>query len=530
MKKLISLMTCLVLAGMATAKPAYRGPIVQIAEDGTEKTVYLHGDEHFSYMTDENGVWLDERTLQPMTAAQKEFRMGLKNKARRAPQATEETKAGDKPNLAPHGLVILVNFQDAAFKTPVDTIDSMLNGANFTRSYTYRSGSKTTKIRSSGSARKYFQDQSYGQYNPVFDVVGPVTVSHDYAYYGEEETDKDGNVISHDKRPREMIKEACLLANEAGVDFTLYDNDNDSKVDFVYVIYAGYGQADGGGANTVWPHQWSMDGQGVRCDGKNISRYACGCELNNMSKVYDGIGTFCHEFSHVLGLPDLYETNNPSQNLHTLGAWSIMDYGPYNNDGNTPPAYSAYERFYMGWLTPRLLVEPEKVTLNNINNGTGESLIITEYNQMPSSGWNPVPKVFYMLETRKKEGWDEFLPGAGMLITKISYNSDRWKYNQVNNDADNMGVDILEAKTNTGAKAASTDAYPAGATEWTGLEGHEVTEIKRNMLGVVTFQYRAEPQAIEVIEDGKAAQKVLRDGKVIILRGGATYDLNGRQL
>lgn len=531
MKKFISLMSCLVLAGMATAKPAYRGPIIQIAEDGTEKTVYLHGDEHFSYMTDENGVWLDERTLLPMTAQQKAFRMSQRTKARRAPQATEATKAGGKPNLAPHGLVILVNFQDAAFKTPIDTIDSMLNGANFTRSYTYRSGSKTTKIRCSGSARKYFQDQSYGQYNPVFDVVGPVTVSHDYAYYGEEITDKYGNIITHDRDPCAMIKEACLMADEAGVDFTLYDNDGDNKVDFLYVIYAGFGQADGGGVNTVWPHQWSMDEQGVRCDGKNISLYACGCELNNISKVYDGIGTFCHEFSHVLGLPDFYVTNVMDNPFHPLGAWSIMDYGPYNNDGNTPPAYSAYERFYMGWLTPRLLAEPEDVTLRNINEGNGTSLLISKYDQLPEVGWNPTPSEFYILETRTKDGWDEYLPGAGMLITKIMYDPYKWQYNTVNNDVDNMGVDIIEAWKNTSSKASKFDAYPAGAKKWTGLEGHEVTDITKDPMGVVQFLYRGgTPQGIDAIEDGKAAQKKLRDGQVIILRGGVEYDLNGRQL
>ena len=117
----------------------------------------------------------------------------------------------------------------------------------------------------------------------------------------------------------------------------------------------------------------------------------------------------------------------------------------HNNDGNTPPAYSAYERFYMGWLTPRLLVDQEKVTLHNINEGEGESLLISENNQLPSSGWNPLPRIFYTLETRVKKGWDEFLPGEGMLITRISYNQTKWQGNSVNNDPNNMGVDILEA-------------------------------------------------------------------------------------
>lgn len=535
MKKFISLMSCLVLAGTVMAKPAYRGPIVQIAEDGTEKTVYLHGDESFSYMTDEAGEWLDETTLQPMTASQKQFRMAEQVKARRAPKTTEATKAGGKPNLAPHGLVILVNFQDQEFVTPADTIDSLLTGYNFSRKYSYKkkSGSQTitVNVKSKGSARQYFYDQSYGSYNPTFDVIGPVTINHDFAYYGEPVKDAQGNITEHDKNPREMIREACLKADEAGVDFSQYDNDGDGYVDFVYVIYAGYGEADGGGVNTVWPHQWSLAPLAVKIDGKTLGRYACGCEMNNISKVFDGIGTFCHEFSHVLGLPDLYVTVNMDNPPHTLGSWSIMDYGPYNNDGNTPPAYSAYERFYMGWLTPRLLVDQEKVTLHNINNGTGESLLISEEDQMPSVGWNPTPKVFYMLEARVQKGWDEFLAGEGMLITKIQYDSKKWQQNTVNNDPDNMGVDILEAKANYSKTAAASDAFPAGATQWTALEGHEVMNISRNMrTGAVIFYYRGDPQGIEDIEDGKAAQKILRDGKVVIIRGGVEYDLNGQQL
>ncbi len=536
MKKIISLMSCLVLAGMVMAKPAYRGPIVQVAEDGTEKTVYLHGDEHFSYMTDEAGEWLDETTLKPMTATQKQFRMAKREAARRAPQATEATKAGGKPNLAPHGLVILVNFQNKEFSTDIATMDSMLTGENFSRNYSYKkkTGSETVtiKIKSKGSARKYFFDQSYGQYNPTFDVIGPVTVSQNYSYYGEPVKDAQGNITAHDKNPRELIKEACQLADASGVDFKQYDNDNDGYVDFVYVIYAGNGEADGGGVNTIWPHQWTLAPLSVKVDGKTLGRYACGCELNNVSKVYDGIGTFCHEFSHVLGLPDFYVTDDQTNPPHTLCDWDIMDYGPYNNDGNTPPAYSAYERFYMGWLTPRLLVEQEKVTLPNINNGEGESLIITESNQMPSSGWNPMPKVFYMLETRVQDGWDEFLPGEGLLITKVSYNQNKWQQNKVNNDASNMGVDILEGKTNTSKKGLASDVYPAGGTEWKALEDHEVTEIKRTMrTGSIVFFYRGNPEGIEDIEDGsKAAQKILRDGKVVIIRGGKEYDLNGKQL
>ena len=537
MRKILHIVVLCALASVVTAKPAYRGPVVRTAIDGTEKTVYMHGDELSHFVTDEAGQWLDEKTLLPLSEQAKVARMKqqTETRVRRAKQQTEQT-AATSPNLAPRGLVILVNFQDVKFATPRDTIDSLLNAAHFSRKYSYKAqnpktGRMTTyKVSAEGSARRYFQDQSYGQYNPIFDVVGPVTISREMAYYGE--NDSYGN----DKHPGEMVKEACQKADALGVNFALYSNINQYQVDFVYVIYAGYGEADGGGDSTVWPHQHmlSYTGNSVTLDGKRVNRYACGCEMNHISNVYDGIGTFCHEFGHVIGLPDFYETNNPSQNIHTLGSWDIMDYGPYNNDGNTPPSYSAYERFFMGWLTPRILKEPEYVTLAPINEGNGESLMIVNGDSHNLVNNNPNPTTFYLLEARKQTGWDLKIPGPGMLITKIQYNASNWTYNSVNNDADNMGVDILEAKANTGSKALATDAYPAGATQWTAFSGHEVTDIVKNSNGSISFSYRGaekpNPEAVEEVESEVKAVKRLRDGKIVIVRDGKEYDILGRLL
>ena len=537
MKKLVSLFICLAFAATAMAKPAYRGPITRTLEDGTEKVVYLHGDEHFHYMTDEAGEWLDETTLTPLSAEAKAAKVESGKKiakilcARRAKEGV-----GDKPNPASHGIVILAEFQDAQFtKMPKDTADSMLNAVHFTRKYQYRTKEngviKIVKVHSEGSVRKYFQDQSYGQYNPHFDVIGPVTLSQNTEYYGAPVKDSQGEVTNHDVRPREMVIEACEKAKAAGADFSQYDNNNDGLVDFVYVIYAGYGEADGGGENTIWPHQWDVSVKGKYIDGKKLGRYACGCELDYQIKVYDGIGTFCHEFSHVLGLPDFYITDYKSDH-HTLSDWDVMDYGPYNNHGNTPAAYSAYERFYMGWLTPRLLDEPENVTLNPINKGNGSSLVITENNVLPTPSWQPIPNRFYLLETRELSGWDEYLPGAGMLITEVQYDYNKWRSNTVNNDASAMGVNILEATPNIGTFGNATDAYPAGATEWTALADHELTNISLDeSTGAVRFLYRGGwAEGIEDIEAEGSVRKVLRDGKIVIIRNGVTYDLNGQTL
>lgn len=522
----------LLLIGLSVqAVPAYRGGVVRTAPDGTQKTVYLHGNERFHYLTDEAGQWLDETSLEPLSAAAKAAR--LEHSAlRKSPQQKEDL--GNGPYPAPRGLIILANYQDVRFQTPTDTVDSMLNATHFARHYSYRHTPKDGHSRfyiidSEGSARQYFHDQSFGVYNPIFDVVGPVQVSKEMTYYGE--NDSKGN----DKRAAELIKEACEQADKAGVDFTRYDHDNDGNVDFVFVIYAGYGEADHGGENTIWPHQFNLAYTNQRCkvDGKNIGRYACSCELNHASRTYSGIGTFVHEFSHVLGIPDLYETNDESLDIHTLGSWDIMDYGPYNNDGNTPPAYSSYERFFMGWVTPRILKEPEYVSLELLNK-TGQALLLTGNDTHNLVGWNPEPRVFYMLEARERKGWDIGIAGGGLMITKIQYDENKWKYNTVNNDPDVQGVDIIEATPDTTPGTSYTDLYPAGATEWKGLRGHEITEIERDkQSGVVTFSFRGAPkpvEPIEIIESKARAIKILRDGQIIILRDDKSFDLHGRPM
>lgn len=535
MKKILSIVMLCAVAVSASAMPARRGGVIRTAEDGTEKIVFLHGDAFSHYMTDAEGNWLNEKSLQPMSEAEKSAALQAQREKRRVRRIQQKKLIGNEPNIAPRGLLIMVNFKDKEFTIPRDTVDSMLNGVHFTRKYeldyTYyddygRSAHIQESVTSEGSARQYFQDQSFGQYNPQFDVVGPYTLSQNYAYYGRND---DANVGY-------MIKEACELADADGADFTLYDNNHDGKVDFVYVLYAGEGEADGGEANTVWPHNYSLEYYWtISCtvDGKEIANYACSNEWQHYGQVYNGIGTFCHEFSHVLGLPDLYETNSEYlwQGVHTLLDWDILDYGPYNNDGNTPPAYSAYERFYMGWITPRVLKDPENVTLHLLNE-TGEALLMCDGDSHNLVGYNPNPETFYLLEARTRTGWDAYLPGRGMLITKITYDASDWEYNRVNNDKNNMGVDLIEARKNTGSTSSQYDAFPAGAKNYYGFEGHDIEQVARLSDGTITFLYNGGwPEGIEDVQGNDVqCTKVLRGGKVIIIREGNTYDILGNRL
>ena len=491
MKKIGLIVLLSAIVGSVWAVPARRGGLVVTQPDGSELTVYQHGDEHFHWLTNTQGEWLSldadgyYRVTEALSAEQIE--------AKRMAAPKRVTMAAYPLNIAPRGLVILVNFTDVAFETSKAELDSMLIGKNYTRNYTYTYRGKKYNVTSQGSARQYFEDASFGQYNPQLDVVGPVTVNKASTYYG------GNNSAGNDKYPEVMIKEACELVNDS-VDYSLYDNDNDGYVDFVYVIYAGYGEADGGGDNTIWPHAWhlySAAGRKCEVDGKIIDLYACGNEMDNYTKHHTGIGTFCHEFSHVLGLPDLYETTGYGDHK-TMGEWSILDYGPYNNDGNTPPAYSAYERFFMGWLTPRLIIEPENITLAELNDSQ-EALLISSSDQHNLIGNDPDPTTFYLLENRQQTGWDEYLPGHGLMLTKIQYNYKKWFDNTVNNTAKSMGVDLIEAdgkapnyddaRPSNGYMGKAKDLFPAGATAYTLITDHAIEEITEEN-GVIAFKYK----------------------------------------
>ena len=493
-KKTILTVTCCITAAFMFAKPAKRGPITVTQADGTETVIYQHGDEHFHWTTNVQGEWIEQdkdgrwQTVPALTEEQIAVRRAESrytksaSKRRRKPAATS---TASPTNIAEHGLVILVNFTDKQFTATHAEMDSMYNGQNYTRDYSYSDNYETYDIHAEGSARQYFKDASFGQYVPKFDVVGPVTVSKNVSYYGK------NDYYDNDQRPWEMVYEACQLVDKEyeDIDFSIYDNDGDGVMDYVYVVYAGYGEADGGGANTIWPHSYWLTKQGYNLviDGVTIDTYACSNEISYTSGQHDGIGTFCHEFSHVLGLPDFYATNNASH--RTLGDWDIMDYGPYNNDGNNPPTYSGYERFFFGWATPRILTDPAVVIVHDLFS-TNEVALVSETDAHNLVGNDPDPNQFYLIENRQQDNiWDKHLAGHGMMLTKVNYSYSKWSGNTPNNTANSLGVDIIEARRNTSSSInRATDLYPAGATSTTAIPDHPIYDIQEQN-GVISFNF-----------------------------------------
>ena len=518
MKKIICILFVCAVAVSATAVPARRDGKVRTAEDGTEKIVFLNGDETFHYLTDEEGNWLDETTLMPMSEEVKGERLKVRGERMKAKENRRRAKAqtGSDRLLAPRGAVILVSYKDEAFQqTNEDMTDWAMGEA-----YTYNGAT--------GSIHQYFYDQSWGQYDMQIDVYGPVTVSKNASYYGS--NDYWGN----DQHPDELVKEACKLAHDqCGADFSQYDSNNDGEVDWVVILYAGKGEADGGAENTIWPHQYDLSytGMSFMLDGKWVNHYCCLNEIDGQSNDRCGIGTFCHEFSHVMGLPDFYATTEGATH-RTLGSWDIMDYGPYNNGGNTPPNYSAYERWFMGWIEPTLIHQACRIELPALQD-TKAACLITANGTSISNILKPSPSTFYLIENRQQAGWDKYLAGSGMMVTKIQWNENKWITNSVNNTSTSMGVDIIEAKKNTSRYYdRNTDLYPKGATEFTDVAKFQVTNIVMSNK-IIVFDVngggdpiRLDVESIQTSDD--SCQKVLKDGKLYIMHKGTMYDVMGR--
>ena len=353
------------------------------------------------------------------------------------------------------------------------------------------------------SLEKYFAENSFGHYTPTFDIIGPVTLSGNRSTYGA--NDEDGDDIAAE----EMVAQACNLAENLA-DFTQYDQDGDGRLDAVVIIYAGEGERmDNNMPNAVWEFTddlettYALDYY-VDLDGKRVAACCAVPELQSKTKR-DGIGTLIHEFAHILGLPNFGTTDGGTQK--TLGDWDVMDHGCYNNEANTPAGFSAYECFYLGWVEPILLSEPMNVRLRDFRT-TGDCAIITASGQSNLSGISPDPREFYILENRQQTGWDEYLPGHGLMLTKIDFVKNKWESDEVNNVENHPCVDLIEAdgkapkykadNLTNGYFGKPGDLYPTGATSKNMFSNKMGFASVKEQGGIITFDFNGGVDRCEV--------------------------------
>jgi len=420
-KAFLSILIMLSFSGWISlrADVAVPHPVTMRQPDGSTVVLRIHGDEFGSWYTSEDGrtaYRLDsDGWWRPAGAPGPNRTMiaGM-NAARQARDAALAQVRDSGIGMGEkHFLVILVDWSDQQFCSGA--------GEYFTRALNENGFSD---YGSFGSARDYFMDASYGQFRPVFDVYGPITLTRRHDEWPSDDS------AHHYQMARTMIKEAADLL-DGEVDFSIYDTDADGRVDSIYMLYAGYAQSNGGGPDTIWPHSSSLGG-GVVHDGVQLRSYACSAELrSNSGTERNGIGTFCHEFGHVIGLPDLYDTdyeeNGPASNP---SSWNLMSGGNHNGKGRIPARMSVYERYILGYI-------PELQQLDTPGQKRVSGLDASTFYYIPTINDGE----FFLPEVRDGRGFDSTLP-QGMIIYHVDRSQNmvsgmtaeqRWdKWNKIN--------------------------------------------------------------------------------------------------
>ncbi len=489
MKKKLLLLAVVLMMGIGNvmAVPAHPKQTVMTQPDGSTVTIRLHGDEFLHFTTTDDGytvvkdnkgyyvyarqeggqlvptaqvahdagsrtadeeVFLANVTkfLQPeMTSTSAEM---AKRASNRGHEVRTARQAAQYDYSQFHGLLILVEYNDRTFSREdyAEILNDMVNQEDYS-GYTLENGRKENYY---GSVRDYYRDSSNGQFTPEFDIVGPVTV--DYSQYAPQGTSNALKILL-----------AALDAVDPEVDFSQYDGDGDGYVDLIYFIMAGNG-ANYGGNDTrlMWPHRSVIynpyNYNLIQKDNVFLYDYACSVELQGFTSYpqsvkIDGIGTICHEFSHVLGLPDLYDSNYERDGQsHDPDEWSVMAGGCYLNDSKNPTSYSAYEKYFVGFIGDDdipTIDAPGSFSLENVATSHTGYRINTPQN-----------KEFFILENRQKTGWDAYLPGHGMLVFRVDRtNDDVWWWNTVNAKASHNYYELVRAG-GVDSQNAATDPFP----------------------------------------------------------------------
>lgn len=462
----IIILQALLCAEVCLAIPAKRFFFKVTLEDGTTTMVTKRGDEAYHFLVDKEGtpvievsegiyrlapeekenigrLWSERSKIRNAHRFRKAESVAARNKAR---------KAFGHPSLftgKKKGVVILVNFSDSKMKAANtrEAFEAQFNQVGYSKNSHY------------GSVHDYFLDQSYGKFDLTFDVFGPVTVSRSYTYYGANDSNGD------DKYPAVMVTEACKLVNSKyDINWADYDWDGDGYVDQVFCIYAGVGENASEQASLLWPHESTLeaeqeygDGNGpVKFNGTSVDTYAISCELRGPgSSTMNGIGTACHEFCHCLGIPDMYDTSYSGG--YGMNAWDLMDCGSYNGpsgSGEIPAGFTAYERWFAGWLDFTELKEPCYVR------------------DMPALQDSPVAYIIYndgnrneyfILENRQPIGWYKYVDTysylSGMLAYHVDYDAKVWESNEVNDKASHPRMSIIPAALDYGTYYSSYGMY-----------------------------------------------------------------------
>ena len=356
------------------------------------------------------------------------------NKVRREPMTPDNSLL---PSLGKHKIpVILVEFSDVEFsvENPKATFDKYLNGKEL-----FNKETDPEMGQNYASVAKYFKDMSFGKFEPEFEVYGPVNLGKPLATYGAGYSSQENMGL--------LLTDACTAVDDE-VDFTQYDSNDDGNIDLIYIIYAGFSQSIAGNSTDCIHPKSGYLSLAKSFDGMDVKRYGVNNELNGTpadqanGPIINGIGLFCHEFSHCMGLPDLYPKSGSIAEAcinQNMDYWSLMDAGEYTANGYRPTAYTAWERERLGWMEIGTLTGPSNVELKSLDEGGAAFRI---YNDKDETGHE-----YYIVENVQNNGWNKNLFGNGLMVTHVDYLSSQFSLGgcKVNNTGGHPRMHVMAA-------------------------------------------------------------------------------------
>jgi immune inhibitor A len=282
-----------------------------------------------------------------------------------------------------HALALLVDFSDNPGTRPAADFQRLLFDATNPDSMT-----------------SIYRDLSYGALNVTGEAVGYIRAPRPYSFYTAGES---GTGENFPKNTPGLLVDALTAFTQTD-NLSRFDVDGDGYVDGIFLIHAGGGaEAEPDPAkrpHMIWSHKWVLPQPFVH---QGVRVYAYSTEPE------DGrVGVFAHEFGHVLGLPDLYDTTYRSRGV---GDWCLMAGGSWGGGGNTPTRMSCWCLARLGWVKPKVVKTARTLKLSTLEADKKDC-----YRLWTKGAKGPE---YFLIENRQAAGRDRSLPGSGLALWHV---------------------------------------------------------------------------------------------------------------
>mgnify|MGYP003324246213 CR=1 FL=1 len=293
-------------------------------------------------------------------------------------------------------------------------------------------------------AELYFTEAIGRSVNIEIDVHDEIIRSQrSLEYYGKDGENGRDYGDGTEFMPAELSE---YVVNNLNVeDWSKYDLNDDNIVDRFLIVHSTLSQEQGGGSTSrIWSHFTTFQNP-ISIDGYVVEHYT----MSSLRHGVNGIGTILHEMMHQFGAFDLYPVHDSgySGSWKGIGIWDIMASGNWNGGGDKPSLPTGPTMETIGHnATVNLNLEWPTTSQNPC---IGPAFDI----QSRTDGGARVkiqigPEEFVWFEKRSKDGFDEALPGEGILVLLEDKTAGDAQYNAMNTDQKRPYLRVVEADGN----------------------------------------------------------------------------------